>query len=126
MSINGLIPYLYYQDADAALDWMEQVLGFTDPVRWRDESGRVSEADIFAGSAMLSISGGTPPDESGQGALLIIKVDDVDAQYRRISEATDVSADPPADQPYGPRTFTVSDPWGYRWTFWQGEAIPPS
>ena len=58
MAIIGVTPYLYYEDADAALTWLEEVLGFTDPVRWRDESGEVSEADIFAGPAMVSISGG--------------------------------------------------------------------
>jgi uncharacterized glyoxalase superfamily protein PhnB len=29
------------------------------------------------------------------------------------------------NQAYGPRTFTVTDPWGYQWNFWQGEATPP-
>ena len=61
MAIIGVTPYLYYEDADAALNWLEEVLGFTNPVRWRDESGRVSEADIYAGPAMVSISGGKTP-----------------------------------------------------------------
>jgi uncharacterized glyoxalase superfamily protein PhnB len=35
MAIIGATPYLYYEDADAALTWLEEVLGFTDPIRWR-------------------------------------------------------------------------------------------
>jgi uncharacterized glyoxalase superfamily protein PhnB len=33
--------------------------------------------------------------------------------------AAGVDAPPPEQQPYGPRTFTVTDPWGYHWDFWQ-------
>ncbi len=124
MAIIGVTPYLYYEDADAALTWLEEVLGFTDPVRWRDGSGKVSEADIFAGPAMVSISGGKAPAHLDD-ALLIVNVDDVDAQHERITQATDIPVDPPVDQPYGPRTFTIRDPWGYAWTFWQGHATPP-
>lgn len=124
MAIIGVTPYLYYEDADAALTWLEEVLGFTDPVRWRDESGKVSEADISAGPTMVSISGGKSPAHLDD-ALLIVNVDDIDAQYERITQATDIRVDPPVDQPYGPRTFTIRDPWGYAWTFWQGHATPP-
>lgn len=125
MAILGVTPYLYYEDADAALKWLEAVFGFTDPVRWRDESGVVTEADIFAGPAMVSISGGRTPAHL-EDALLIVRVDDVDAQFARVNNAVENAAtEPPVDQPYGPRTFTVRDPWGYAWTFWQGQASPP-
>lgn len=124
MAIIGVTPYLYYEDADAALTWLEEVLGFSDPVCWRDESGKVSEADIFAGPSMVSVSGGGAPTNLGD-ALLIVNVDDVDAQYERVTQATDILIDPPVDQPYGPRTFTIRDPWGHLWTFWQGHATPP-
>lgn len=124
MAIIGITPYLYYEDADAALTWLEEVLGFTDPVRWRDESGTVIEADINAGPAMISIGGGKTPEHLDD-ALLIVNVDDVDAEHDRVAHATDIHVDPPVDQPYGPRTFTVRDPWGYAWTFWQGHATPP-
>lgn len=124
MAITGVTPYLYYEDADAALTWLEEVLGFTDPVRWRDESGKVSEADISAGPVMVSISGGRTPAHLDD-ALLIVNVDDIDAQYERITQATDVQVDPPVDQSYGPRTFTIRDPWGHSWAFWQGRATPP-
>ncbi|MER7176700.1 VOC family protein [Streptomyces mesophilus] len=124
MAIKGISPYLRYDDADAALDWMERVLGFTDTVRWRDDSGRTTEADIQAGPVKISISGGDT-SQDGRNALLIVHVDDVDGCYDHVRKTTHTEVTPPEDQPYGPRTFTVIDPWGYRWSFWQGEATPP-
>ena len=56
--------------------------------------------------------------------LLIIGVDDVDAQYRRIRDAG-VAITPPRDEPYGPRAIDVTDPWGVEWYFWQGDAAYP-
>jgi uncharacterized glyoxalase superfamily protein PhnB len=56
--------------------------------------------------------------------LLIVHVTDIDAQYRRIAAAAG-ELDPPKDEPYGPRSCHITDPWGYRWYFWQGEAVYP-
>ncbi|WP_412074650.1 VOC family protein [Streptomyces xanthophaeus] len=124
MAIEGVSPYLRYQDADAALEWMERVLGFTDAVRWRDDSGRTFEADIHAGATKIGVSGGGVSDE-GRNALFIVHVDDVDAHFELVRAASGRELDAPVDQPYGPRTFTITDPWGYQWSFWQGEATPP-
>jgi uncharacterized glyoxalase superfamily protein PhnB len=125
VAIKGISPYLRYDDADTALDWMERVLGFTGTVRWRDDTGSTYEADINAGSTTIGVSNSPRTADNGQNALLIVHVDDVDAHYESVRAAVDTDVDPPKDQPYGPRTFTVTDPWGYQWTFWQGEVIPP-
>ncbi|MFD3939277.1 hypothetical protein ACFWSF_30500 [Streptomyces sp. NPDC058611] len=58
MAIKGVSPYLRYDDADAALDWMERVLGFTGTIRWLDYSGRTFEADIHGGAPKIGVSGG--------------------------------------------------------------------
>lgn len=126
MTIAGVSPYLRYAEPDAALDWMERVLGFTDTVRWRDESGRTYEADIYAGHTKIGVSGSGTTSDDGRNALFIVHVDDVDAHYERVCAAADTDMEAPKDQPYGPRTFTVVDPWGYQWNFWQGDATPPS
>lgn len=124
MVVKDVSPYLRYDDADAALDWMERVLGFTGTIRWRDDSGRTFEADIQAGATKIGVSG-AGSGQDGKNALLIVHVDDIDAHYDHVRKATDIEVEPPRLQPYGPRTFTVTDPWGYRWSFWQGEATPP-
>jgi len=126
MTVTEVIPYLYYADADAALDWLERVLGFGPSTRWRMGGPATKEADILAGRSRISISGRAPGADEGGGALIIVHVDDIEEQYARVIAADpDAATAPLEQQPYGPRTFTVTDPWGYRWNFWQGEADPP-
>jgi len=123
VTFTGVTPYLYYPDGDAATAWLTTVLGF-GPARAgaRDSDGRWLEGRVDIGSGRIDISGGaTPGPDTGAGALLIVHVSDVDAQYRRILAAS-TEIDPPKDEAYGPRSCHVTDPWGYRWYFWQGEA----
>jgi uncharacterized glyoxalase superfamily protein PhnB len=127
MTFTEVIPYLYYPDADAALDWLERVLGFGPSTRWRMGGPTTQEADTRVGDSRVSLSGRFPAADEGGGALLIVHVDDIREQYEHVKAAeSDAAGDPPEKQPYGPTTFTVVDPWGYRWNFWQGEADPPT
>lgn len=126
MAVTEVIPYLYYSDADAALEWLERVLGFGPSTRWKLGGPATKEADILAGACRISVTARAPGAHEGGGALMIVHVDDIDAQFNRVIGADpDLDIAPPTKQPYGPRTFTVEDPWGYKWNFWQGEADPP-
>jgi uncharacterized glyoxalase superfamily protein PhnB len=109
-----------------AIDRLERVLGFGPSTRWRMGGPDTKEADIRVGDSRVSLSGRAPEPHKGGGALLIVHVDDIRAQYERVRAAEpDAAGDPPTKQPYGPTTFTVVDPWGYWWNFWEGEADPP-
>jgi uncharacterized glyoxalase superfamily protein PhnB len=122
---TGVTAYLYYPDGDAAVEWLTRVLGFGPSAAVRDSGGRWLEGKVEVGTTQIDISGGQAPGpDTGHGSLFIVHVGDVDAQYRRIAAAGE-EIDPPKDENYGPRTCHVSDPWGYRWYFWQGEAIYP-
>ncbi|MBJ8345897.1 glyoxalase/bleomycin resistance/extradiol dioxygenase family protein [Antrihabitans sp. YC2-6] len=124
MSITGLSPYLYYEEADAALRWLERVLGFGPAKRWLDPDGVLQEADIDVGNAHISISARAPGPDDGRGALLIVHVDDIDARHRRAVEEAGVPVSNIERQPYGPQSFNVTDPWGYKWYVWEGEVSP--
>lgn len=118
ISFGGVTPYLYYPDGDAAAEWLQRVFGF-GPVRsTRGADGSWAEGEVRIGDGRIDISGG----RSGNDQLLIIAVDDADAMYARIV-AAGVEAEPPKNQPYGPRSCHATDPWGYQWYFWQGEAV---
>jgi uncharacterized glyoxalase superfamily protein PhnB len=122
---TSISPYLRYPDGDAAAEWLTRVLGFGPVQVKRDHDGQWAEGEIAVGPLRIDISGRTEPGAgNGGGALLIIGVADVDAQYQRIRDAGE-PIDPPRDEFYGPRTCHVTDPWGYQWYFWQGEAAYP-
>jgi uncharacterized glyoxalase superfamily protein PhnB len=88
--------------------------------------GRWREGELAIGPTRIDISGTAGADpEFGTEALHIVAVTDVDAQYERIRQ-TGGEIGPPKDEPYGPRSCHVTDPWGYRWYFWQGEATYPA
>jgi uncharacterized glyoxalase superfamily protein PhnB len=118
VTFGGVSPYLYYEDAGAALDWLTRVFGFSGAVRFVDDAGVVHEGSIDVGSGQVMVCGRKPDEGQGAGLLMIVHVDDVDAQHARVV-AAGVEAPEPQDKPYGPRTFTVTDPWGYAWDFWQ-------
>lgn len=121
---TSLSPYLRYPDGDAAAEWLIRVLGFGPARSARGPDGQWAEGEVRIGPVRIDISGTEPGAGKGAGALLIIGVSDVDAQYRRIRDAG-AELDSPRDEAYGPRTCHVTDPWGYEWYFWQGDAVFP-
>ena len=52
------------------------------------------------------------PEFGGQGVMLNFRVDDVDAEYRRMTEAGLQVVMPIEDHPWGDRGFSVIDPIG--------------
>jgi len=132
VTFHGLSPYLYYADAGAALDWMSRVFGFQERVRYVDADGAVQEAEMAVGDASLHLTGLGPAyrDHVGSGPsgqLVIVYVDDVDAHHARVT-AAGVAAPKPEDKPYGARNYTLTDPFGQTWTFWQdlGTGVQPT
>jgi uncharacterized glyoxalase superfamily protein PhnB len=120
VTFTGLVPYVRYEDAGAALDWLSRVFGFEERARHVDKDGLVQQAEMMVGDHELWLSGHGPgywekegrrPDE-----FVGVWVDDVDAQYERV-RAAGVDADPPEDRDYDVRTFNVRDPEGYLWGF---------
>jgi uncharacterized glyoxalase superfamily protein PhnB len=116
----GVTPYLYYEDAAAAIDWLARVLGFEERSRFVDKDGRVQQAEMRIGDVDLWFSGHGPGYWADKGSrpdqLTLVWVDDVDAHHARVV-AAGVVADPPEDKSYGVRNYTVTDPEGYQWGF---------
>lgn len=116
--------YLYYEDAGEALEWLASMFGFRERVRYADEGGAVQEAEMTVGDTTVHVGGaGTGYWERNGttgpvGHMLIVHVDDVDAHHAHAT-AVGVHADPPEDKPYGVRVYSVTDPGGHSWSFWQ-------
>jgi uncharacterized glyoxalase superfamily protein PhnB len=116
------MPYLLYEDADAALDFLTRAFGFTEKVRMTDDQGRVNHAEVQYkdGVVMLGSPGEdykNPKKLGGKTVSIYVYVDDVEAHFEQAKAAGAKVVREPEDQFYGDRNYGVQDPEGHEWYF---------
>lgn len=127
---SRITPYLLYEDAAAAIDFLRRAFGFTERMRMANEQGGVAHAELeFEGEVlMLGTPGGDfkSPRTTGVDtpAFVHLYVDDVDAHHARAKEAGATITREPEDQFYGDRTYGAKDPEGMSWYFAQHVGDP--
>jgi uncharacterized glyoxalase superfamily protein PhnB len=121
----AITPYLLYQDAGAAVAWLEKAFGLRQVGDlYKDAAGRVSHASLKLGDAWLML-GSPGPDFKNPKALgqatqnLYVDVDDVEKHYARAVRAGAAIIEQPTDTFYGARRYGAEDPEGHRWYFAQ-------
>ena len=114
-----ICPYLFYEDADAAIEFLVRAFGFKERMRMSDGDGRVTHAELELADGVVML--GTPPDfeRSRDTGLVHVYVDDVDAHCAHAREAGAEIARELADQDYGDRNYGAKDPEGHSWWFAQ-------
>lgn len=122
--VNGVLPELYYRDADAAVPWLERVFGFKENYRVQEDDGRIHTSQMFLGNCyfMLRYSRAeelSPLDAGGATQSLMVIVDDVDAHFEHAQREGASIISPPTDREYGERDYTAHDLEGHPWTFSQ-------
>jgi uncharacterized glyoxalase superfamily protein PhnB len=124
--MQTVTPYLLYEDAAAALEFLQRAFGFQEIRRMAAADGQVSHAELRIGDGHVHLG---QPDEptsprrlGGATVLLYVIVDDVDAHYAQARAAGAEIIDEPADQDYGDRRYAARDPEGHVWYF----AQPPA
>jgi len=120
-----IIPYLYYADAGAALDWLSGAFGLRVTERVSGPDGQVVHAALTLDGNVVML--GAPADERGRGrsprdmhhrhGCVMVYVDDVDAHHARAKAAGAEIFEEPADQAYGDRRYAARDPEGHDWYF---------
>ena len=117
-------PYLLYEDAAAALDFLARAFGFEETMRMPRQDGSVGHAEMKLGHGRIML--GQPEREyrnpkrlGGATVLMYIYIDDVDAHCERARAAGAEIAGEPTDQEYGERTYDARDPEGHSWYFAQ-------
>jgi uncharacterized glyoxalase superfamily protein PhnB len=115
-------PGLFYDDAEAAMAWMERTLGCERREDHRDDDGNVVHAEMALDSAVIMLSSagvGREPFNAirAGGTLVYIAVDEVDSLYERVKRADGDIALDLTETDYGSRDFTVRDPEGTLWSF---------
>ena len=117
-----VIPYLLYEDAAGALDFLSKAFGFQETFRSED-GDRIAHAEMTLGEGriMLGQPGEdfTSANDRGGTVLLYAYVDDVDGHCERARRAGAEIVEEPADQEYGERVYHARDPEGHDWYFGQ-------
>jgi PhnB protein len=117
-----IAPYLMYEDAAAAMDFLSQAFGFREVVRsLAPDDRRVwhAEMELDGGRVLL----GQPdtfrnPNHLGGVTVAVhVYVGDVDAHYERAKAAGASITAEPEDRDYGERRYKVLDPEGHAWMF---------
>jgi uncharacterized glyoxalase superfamily protein PhnB len=121
---SSISPYLFYEDVDAALDWLAKAFGFRETTRMPGPSGEIwhAEMELGDGSIMLGYPGEdyeNPKRRGGTSVGIHVYVDDVDSHYETAKTAGATIVIEPTDQEYGDRRYDAEDPEGHRWYFAQ-------
>ena len=122
-----VIPYLYYEDATPAVEFMKSVLGFEVEQAFRDENNKILHATVRTGSGVIFVGPGMDefgthgtPDSDWVTSMTYVYVGDVDLHYDRVKSAAGVRVRAELQEHFGGnRQYTISDPFGHRWTFAQ-------
>lgn len=117
-----VMPYLLYEDSDAALEFLVSAFGFTEKMRLTGADGRIDHAEVEMGNGVIMF--GTPETEyknpaklGGRTQNVYVYVDDVDAHCERARKAGARIVREPEDQFYGDRNYLAHDPEGHEWYF---------
>jgi uncharacterized glyoxalase superfamily protein PhnB len=118
-----ITPYLLYEDAGAALEWLAKAFGFREQERIENADGTVGHAEMeVEGGATIFLGGPgggyrSPKRLGTRTAVVYLYVEDVDVHCARAREAEAEIVEEPNDQPYGDRRYAAADLEGQHWYF---------
>ena len=119
---HTLTAYLSVDDAARAIDWYTRALGAKEVVRMDAPGGKIGHAELEIGDSRLMFSdpfpqaSTRPPKElGGTSASVFMYVEDVDAVVGRAVDAGATVTMEVADQFWGDRFGSITDPLGHSW-----------
>jgi PhnB protein len=126
-------PYLAVDDAAEAIEYYTKAFGAKERVRMETPDGKIGHAEIDIGDSLVMLSdpfphaSTRPPKElGGTSVSVFLYVEDVDAFVKRAVEAGATVTMEVADQFWGDRFGTITDPFGHVWSIaTHVEDVPP-
>jgi uncharacterized glyoxalase superfamily protein PhnB len=114
-----IIPTFHYDDANAAIDFLERAFGFERQAVYEGEERAVEHAELrgHGGWIMLGSSRPDSPYDTGKHSVYVVVEGDVDEHCGRARAAGAEIVREPEDQDYGGRDYTARDPEGNVWSF---------
>ena len=128
-----ITPYLFVDDAQAAIDFYSSVFGVTERMRMPGPDGKIGHAELQLGDSLLMVAdefpemgGRSPRTVGGSPVIVSVYVADVDAVFERAAQAGATVVRPVETQFYGDRAGQFEDPFGHQWSVaTHVEDVPP-
>ena len=115
-------PYMFVDDAKAAIDFYKRAFGATDHGMIETPDGRVAHAELKIGDTVVRLCDNLPifdakaPTELGGTTVeIFLFVEDVDVATRKAEDAGATVKAEPTDQFWGDRLARLVDPFGHHW-----------
>ncbi len=115
-------PYLYIQGVAAAIEFYKKAFGAEERFRMPRPDGRIGHAEIKIGDSVImmadehaEIDALGPKSRGGPTSSILLYVEDVDKRFEQAVAAGATVVRPVANQFYGDRSGTVTDPFGHCW-----------
>ena len=130
---RSVTPYLVFEDAATAINFYKTAFGAEERMRMEAPGGKIGHAEIEIGDSLVMLSdafpqsAARPPSElGGTTAGVFLYVEDVDDVTQRAVDAGATVTMEVADQFWGDRFGTVTDPFGHSWSIaTHVEDVPP-
>jgi PhnB protein len=117
-----LSPYIWVEDAAAAIDFYTKVLGATERMRM-PMGDKIVHCELQLGDSVLMLADEfpemgalAPKAVGGSPAMLSLFVEDVDSVCAKAVAAGATELRPIEDRFYGDRVGEIEDPFGHRWS----------
>jgi PhnB protein len=128
ITFTGVIPYLNLSDANAASAFYAKAFGAVEIDRRPAEDGkRLMHCAVNINGGYVFFCDPFPewghPVEPPQAYVLHLQVDDIDAWFKRATDAGCEVALAVHDAFWGDRYGQVKDPFGVKWSFGQSPAV---
>ena len=121
----GIYPTLQYDDAPAAIAFLETAFGFTRKDVFEDGEGGIAHAQLVLDGNLIMVSSSraniygiaTPAKRGGVTGSISVTLADPAAHYARAVAAGADIISPLSDKEYGGASYDVRDIGGHVWTF---------
>jgi uncharacterized glyoxalase superfamily protein PhnB len=121
-----IVPFIRYDDAPAALEWLSRAFGFDPRFVVPGPDGTIAHAELAYGSGFVML--GTTKREDGLGIRsarelgavnqgIYVALEDVDTHHERAVAAGAEVVYGPRDTEYGSREYGARDLEGNLWSF---------
>ncbi len=126
---NSVMPYLTYDDPNAALEWLKKAFGVEEIALTTGPQGEIVHAELKIGTGIILLTGangngvlpmGSPRSLPHSHQGVFVRIDgakNVDKHHDQAVSAGAKVLMPLQDMPWGSREYTCQDVEGHIWSF---------